>query len=276
MRVAFGVVRNTNECEVTEIGIRSQVWNRANGLCNFSGLPSVEAFREAEINGVGIESGTMTLYMKRTSVWTIFLRPAGTDDAGQEYQWRPLGEQFCVTGETPQDQFNFIRITHPKRGRYEFKMVPKTGADVSRHSPADAVFWRLDAKSRNALAATYSTAYGIFSLYSIGQLVTKGEVAYNAEMSAELVVNTVGRIVTIPSQVDVLTYLPDVEGDEVQVKAVTICRLATAQCYGRPRVRHRMGAIWHSKLNGAYQNHRSHSYAPRQWRHNNTPLYRHC
>jgi hypothetical protein len=220
MRVAFGVVRNTNECEVTEIGIRSQVWNRANGLCNFSGLPSVEAFREAEINSVAIESGTMTLYMKRTSVWTIFLRPAGTDDAGQEYQWRPLGEQFCVTGETPQDQFNFIRITHPKRGRYEFKMVPKTGADVSRHSPADAVFWRLDAKSRNALAATYSTAYGIFSLYSIGQLVTKGEVAYNAEMSAELVVNTVGRIITIPSQVDVLTYLPDTQGDSVQATSV--------------------------------------------------------
>jgi hypothetical protein len=220
MRVAFGVVRNTNECEVTELGIRSQVWNRANGLCNFSGLPSVEAFREAEINSVAIESGTMTLYMKRTSVWTIFLRPAGTDDAGQEYQWRPLGEQFCVTGETPQDQFNFIRITHPKRGRYEFKMVPKTGADVSRHSPADAVFWRLDAKSRNALAATYSTAYGIFSLYSIGQLVTKGEVAYNAEMSAELVVNTVGRIITIPSQVDVLTYLPDTQGDSVQATSV--------------------------------------------------------
>jgi hypothetical protein len=220
MRVAFGVVRSTNECEVTELGIRSQVWNRANGLCNFSGLPSVEAFREAEINSVAIESGTMTLYMKRTSVWTIFLRPAGTDDAGQEYQWRPLGEQFCVTGETPQDQFNFIRITHPKRGRYEFKMVPKTGADVSRHSPADAVFWRLDAKSRNALAATYSTAYGIFSLYSIGQLVTKGEVAYNAEMSAELVVNTVGRIITIPSQVDVLTYLPDTQGDSVQATSV--------------------------------------------------------
>ena len=99
-------------------------------------------------------------------------------------------------------------------------MVPKTGADVSRHSPADAVFWRLDAKSRNALAATYSTAYGIFSLYSIGQLVTKGEVAYNAEMSAELVVNTVGRIITIPSQVDVLTYLPDTQGDSVQATSV--------------------------------------------------------
>jgi hypothetical protein len=38
LRVAFGVVRNTRDCEVTEIGIRSQVWNRANGLCNFARL----------------------------------------------------------------------------------------------------------------------------------------------------------------------------------------------------------------------------------------------
>ena len=157
LRIAFGVVRNTNECEVTEIGIRSQVWNRANGLCNFAGLPSVRAFRAAEVDGVGIENGTMTLYLKRTSVWTIWLRPSGTDKAGVEYAWQPLGEQFCVTGETPQDQFNFIRITHPERGRYEFKMVPKSGADVARHSPDDAVFWRLNAKTKDTLAASYDT-----------------------------------------------------------------------------------------------------------------------
>jgi hypothetical protein len=222
MRVAFGVVRNTNACEVTEIGIRSQVWNRANGLCNFSGLPSVEAFRAAEIDGVGIESGTMTLYLKRTSVWTIWLRPSGTDESGVEYLWQPLGEQFCVTGETPQDQFNFIRITHPERGRYEFKMVPKTGADVARHSPIDEVIWRLDAKSNNALAGSYSTPYGVFQVYSIGQLVTKGDIAYNPEMSAELVVNTVGRIISIPSEVGVATYLPDTQGDDVAVTAVSI------------------------------------------------------
>jgi hypothetical protein len=221
MRVAFGVVRNTNECEVTEIGIRSQVWNRANGLCNFSGLPSVQAFRDAELNGVGIESGTMTLYMKRTSVWTIYLRPAGTDEAGKEYQWQPLGEQFCVTGETPQDQFNFIRITHPKKGRYEFKMIPKTGADVSKHSSADAVYWRLDAKNRNVLGGRYSTPHGIFSILSTGQLVSRAEIGYNPEMLAELVVNAGGKNATIPSQVGVLTYLPDEQGDEIQVTAVT-------------------------------------------------------
>ena len=36
MRVNFGVVRNTRPCETTEFGIKSQVWNRASGLCNFA------------------------------------------------------------------------------------------------------------------------------------------------------------------------------------------------------------------------------------------------
>jgi hypothetical protein len=220
MRVAFGVVRNTRDCEVTEIGLRSQVWNRANGLCNFQALPSVEAFREAEIDGVAIESGVMTLFLKRTSVWTIFLRPSGTDSNGQEFKWQPLGEQFCVTGETPQNQFNFIRITHPQRNRYEFKMVPKSGADVARHSPNSAVFWRLDAKSRTPLAGTFSTPYGVFNVLSIGQLVTKGEVAFNPEMAAEVDVIPVGRTITIPAIVDVNTYLPDIQGENTSAQQV--------------------------------------------------------
>ena len=220
MRVAFGVVRNTRDCEVTEIGLRSQVWNRANGLCNFQALPSVEAFREAELDGVAIESGVMTLYLKRTSVWTIFLRPSGTDSNGQEFKWQPLGEQFCVTGETPQNQFNFIRITHPQRNRYEFKMVPKSGADVARHSPDSAVFWRLDAKSRTPLAGTFSTPYGVFNVLSIGQLVTKGEVTFNPEMATEVDIIPVGRTITIPATVDVNTYLPDTQGDNTSAQQV--------------------------------------------------------
>ena len=220
LRVAFGVVRNSRDTEVTEIGIRSQVFNRANGLCNFSGLPSVDAFREAETDKIGIESGTMTLYMKRTSVWTIWLRPSGTDPSGNEYKWQPLGEQFCVTGESPQSQFNFIRITHPERGRFEFKMVPKSGADVARHSPDDAVFWRLDAKTRATLNGKYSTPYGIFSVNAIGQLVTKKEISFNAEMLANAEITDGTTIATVPSTVDLASYIPDTE--DVSVKAVDV------------------------------------------------------
>ena len=222
LRTAFGIVRNTRDCEVTEIGIRSQVWNRANGLCNFSALPAPESFRQAELDRVAIESGTMTLYLKRTSVWTIWLRPSGSDASGNEYKWQPLGEQFCITGETPQDQFNFIRIIHPELGRYEFKMVPKSGADVSRHSPDSAVFWRLNAKTREPLAGTYNTPYGEFKLYSIGTLVTKGEVAFNEELISEPQIVQPSRTVTTPSVVDVDTFLPDEETSAARAASVDL------------------------------------------------------
>lgn len=221
-KVSFGLVRNTRECEVTEIGLRSQVWNRANGLCNFSGLPSPESFRAAEVNGVGIESGTMTLYMKRTSCWTIWLRPSGTDDNGQEYRWQPLGEQFCVTGESPQDQFNFIRIAHPRRGRYEFRLIPKSGADVVRHSPDSERLWQLNAKSGTQLSASYATPYGTFTVYSQGQIVSKKDISFNPEMASESQISQPARQATIPSSVEVDSYLPDLQGPSVQVTAVQL------------------------------------------------------
>ena len=220
MRVAFGVVRNSRDCEVTEIGIRSQVWNRANGLCNFSGLPSVQAFRTAEEDKIAIESGVMTMYLKRTSVWTIWLRPSGTDSAGNAYKWQPIGEQFCVTGEAPQDQFNFIRIIHPQRGRYEFKLVPKSGADVARHSPDDAVFWRLDAKTQQPLAADYATPYGTFGLYAIGTQVTKKQVAFNPEMLANALITDGETQTTGPSTISIEGYIPDGEDSTVSASAV--------------------------------------------------------
>lgn len=221
-KVAFGLVRNTRECEVTEIGIRSQVWNRANGLCNFSGLPSEVAFRQAEVNGVSVQSGTMTLYLKRTSAWTIWLRPSGTDPSGNEYKWQPLGERFCVTGETPQDQFNFIRITHPSRGRYEFRFIPKSGADVVRHSPETESYWQLNAKNGQPLARQCPTPYGTFTVYSQGQYVARKDVSFNPELISESQIVQPARQATTPSTLEVESYLPDIQGGGVQATEVQL------------------------------------------------------
>ena len=35
MKIDYALANNTRACDVTEIGIRSQVYNQANGLCNF-------------------------------------------------------------------------------------------------------------------------------------------------------------------------------------------------------------------------------------------------
>lgn len=220
LRVAFGIVRNTRACDVTEIGIRSQVWQRANGLCNFQSLPQPEELVKADRNRVQIQNGTMTLYMKRTSAWTIWLRPAGTDESGAEYLWTPLGEQFCVTGETPQDQFNFIRIKHPERRQFEFKMLPKSGADIARHSPDDAVFWRLDSKQNNTLSATYQTGYGPFEVTAVGELVTVSQITFNREMMQNPVVNEGIPEYTIPNAIEVESYLPDVESGGIRAATV--------------------------------------------------------
>jgi hypothetical protein len=109
------------------------------------------------------------------------LRPISTD--GQEYEWKPIGEQFCVTGERPVDQFNFIRIkTNDGEARQmEFRFVPKTNADIKFFTPPDATFWRLNARSGVMLGADYLTAYGTFRISCVGDVVTPNEIASNSE-----------------------------------------------------------------------------------------------
>ena len=179
------------------------------------------AFKQAEEDNVALESGTLNLYLKRTSVWTIFLRPSGTNSDGIEYAWEPLGEQFCVTGESPQDQFNYIRIAHPERGRYEFKMVPKSGADVTHHSDASATFMRLDAKTQQPVHTVHDTAYGVFAVTSMGQIVTQGSILFNEELGSEASTETFQATVTGPSSLGVNTYIPAVQQSGAAATAVS-------------------------------------------------------
>jgi hypothetical protein len=220
MRVNFGIVRNTRACEVTEIGIRSQVWSRANGLCNFATVPSPSELQIAERNRISLETGTMNIYFKRTSVWTIFLRPAGTDANGAEFQWQPLGGAFCVTGETPQDQYNFIRIGHPEPRQYEFKFVPKNGADVAQRMPEDRQLIRLNAKTNETVSDNFVTAHGTFNISAVGEYVTIGDLLYNTEMATDPAVRSGSTDYEIPSSIEVERYLPDT--DEESARALTV------------------------------------------------------
>ena len=220
MRVNFGVVRNTRPCEVTEVGIRSQVWNKANGLANFQTIPSPNELKRAERARISMESGTMTTYMRRTSVWTVWLRPSGTQSDGTEYEWKPIGEQFCITGETAQDQYNFLRFKHPELNQYEFKFVPKSGADIARHSPDEEVFIRLDAKINQMVAKDISTDYGVFQVSTVGREVTALDIKYNPEMVTNPFTREGNVEYSLPSAVEVESYLPD--EDDFGAQAATV------------------------------------------------------
>ena len=215
MKVAKATVRNTRACDGTEIGIRSNVFQRLNGLCNFQTIPSPEQLKNLEGQRISLTSGTINAYIARSSVFTIFLRPAGVDENGNEYAWAPLGEQFCIIGNEPRDQYNFIRISHPDKRQYEFQLIPKNGADLGQNTPDEAEFWHLNhgidnTATRQELVGTYKVEpYGYFKVNSVGRLVRKTEVKTNAEFmtqpgSTQITLNT-----PRPSSVGILVYLPD-------------------------------------------------------------------
>ena len=189
-RVSFGLVRNTRPCDTTEVGLKSQVWNRANGLCNFTSLPTSTGMRRADKRGDSLTSGTLNLYFNRTSVFTVFLRPAGAQADGTEFPWAELGEQFCVQGNRPADQYNFIRFVHPQRGEYEFRFIPKNGADVAQNSPDTAQFVLLDARLADfkqqgvLLNKSYNTRYGTFGIQTAGRFVLKGDIEFASELAS--------------------------------------------------------------------------------------------
>ena len=230
--VDFAIVRNTRPCDTTEFGLKSQVWNRANGLCNFASLPTPKEMRDADKRGDSWQSGSMTTYFKRTSVFTLWLRPTGNDPAtNAEYPWRPIGEQFAIQGSAPVDQYNFIRITHPRRGQYEYKFVPKNGADLAQHSPDQEIFWLLDARinaidmSGARLYGEYATSYGTFRLNAVGRYATKGELEFAPELASGDQKSNEPSYVNVPAYIQRAEMFPDIEGKNAKATEVSLVAL---------------------------------------------------
>lgn len=226
MKYAEATIRNTRPCEVTEIGIRSTVFQRLNGLCNFRSVPTPQQLINLDSKRVSVTSGTVNAYIKRASVFTIFLRPAGVDASGNEFTWQPLGEQFCVIGSQPIEQYNFIRLTHPENRQYEFKLVPKNGADIAQHSPETTEFLYLTNKLGNKTLSSYlyNTPYGAFKLYAVGRKVTKAGIKQNEEFLNEPA--TLVRTFTNarPTSVGALNFIP--EADNLQSKVTATAFIA--------------------------------------------------
>jgi len=126
-KVSVATVQNTRPCDVTEIGLKSQVWLRFNNLCNFSTIPSPEQLRKADGNRTMYQTGTMNKYACRVSLFSLDIRKANSTS---ETDWTPSGETFAIKGETPTDMFNYIRIYHGATSALEFRLRPRTSAEA--------------------------------------------------------------------------------------------------------------------------------------------------
>tara|TARA_R100001463_G_scaffold67420_1_gene120921 strand:- start:776 stop:4681 length:3906 start_codon:yes stop_codon:yes gene_type:complete len=133
-KCAVATVSNTKTCTTTEIGIKSTVWKQITGFSNVNSHPGHWQYeydgtvKKYEEDNGNISLGSINKHIKRLSFFHLFIRKLGSNA-----EWIKLSNNpFCVTGRTPQPQYNFIRIHHAS-GQYEFRLVPVPGNEVKRN-----------------------------------------------------------------------------------------------------------------------------------------------
>ena len=129
-RVAIGTVANTRSCDITEIGIKSTVWKQINGFPNVNSQPPNSTIYYYQSKNGNIQLGSVSRYHKRVSFFRLQVRPVGTTSS----TWTTINDDtiFAVKGNTPQAQYNFIRVAHPY-GQWEFRFLPYPGAEAYRY-----------------------------------------------------------------------------------------------------------------------------------------------
>ena len=156
-RVAHATIRNNRPAVSTEIGIKSVVNQRLNGLCAFNSLPSPNEIDDFDKDNFQVNTGTINSFIPRTIIFRVFVR-----DSDKSLEFRPVPLLFAVKGETPVAQYNFIRFVNRKSigdngaARLEFKIVQVSGSDARR----------LPGQSR-LIELTHSASPGLDDLLSI-------------------------------------------------------------------------------------------------------------
>ncbi len=132
-QVSVASFKNNRPCVVTEVGIKSKVFQRLNGLCNFQTLPDTEQLKELEDDNVQITTGTMNINVTRTSVFRVLVKEVGSSKDFSVITSNSDGPLFfAVRGHQPTDQYNSIRFTTQSMLALEYKFVPVSGAEMGR------------------------------------------------------------------------------------------------------------------------------------------------
>ena len=215
MRTARGLVRNTRACDVTEIGLKSVVFQRLNGICNFMSLPSANQLEDLDEDLIQLSSGTLNTHIARSSVFCIYVRQAGLDASGNEFSFEKIDLEFVVTGNKPTAQYNFIRLHHPAANapnEYEYKFVPRSGADL-RERDDSTEYVQLGSAS-SSVNANFTKdvpvpSYGTFRIATTGRLVDKATIRANKEFFNNPRVSNSSVAKTFPEAVSLDGFLPD-------------------------------------------------------------------
>lgn len=183
----FASFQNIRECDFTEIGIRSQVWLRFNGLTNFAAIPGPELLAEYDKDDIQVTGGTIQAYSSRSSFFALEVRSA---NASPTQPWEQLSEYpFCVRGNAPIDQFNFIRIRQPRdqsgaAQQFEYRLRPINSGELVQIIKRDSECLRLSAVGTVFVSTPVVTSYNTFTIYTRGFVEKIADQAASPEMTS--------------------------------------------------------------------------------------------
>ena len=132
-KVTIGTVSDNRKCDITELGLRSKVYKQIQ-TANVNSKPNDGTIQAIINDNAGIQLGQVSTFTKRISFFKLQIRKTGSTD---DWYWlKPAGEfhsgLFCVMGNTPESQYNYIRVDHAY-DQYEYRFLPWPGNDVIKH-----------------------------------------------------------------------------------------------------------------------------------------------
>ena len=177
-RVATATISNSRPCNITEIGIRSNVWKQIN-FANVNTQPSSNTIADFQREGGDIQLGRINKYITRYSFFVLQARVRGSLSWKSLITNKATGRQnyFCIKGSTPQDQYNYLFVEHPL-GQYEFRLVPVPGNSIYinkiRDLATDTDLWQLRPNARKegiAVDVPGAPGDGEFRVYFSASLI---------------------------------------------------------------------------------------------------------
>lgn len=226
-RMAVATIRNNRPAETIEIGIASTVFQRLNGLCNFQDLITPERLNEYDQDNVAVSSGVINKYIKRTSLFQIYVRLVGKET------FELLDVLFAVTGSSPVTMYNQIRIKQPlvdgRAAQYEYKIVPRGSGDM-RSVATDREVFRLGSgklksnkKPIKASKSVQTSSYGTFNVQAEGSLITKAQIINNSEFFRNFEAPAIEEGISDdsrPNVVEVESFIPTTTGEHFYATSV--------------------------------------------------------
>ena len=206
-KVAIGTISNSKACDVTEIGLKSKVFKQVTSFPNANSHPGAVGWNQQDMDttdGVvkryndddgSISLGGMSKYLTRYSFFRLQAREAGIDDLEDSWNFIDGGKPFGIRGNSPQPQYNFIRINHycvPKK-EFEFRFVPFPG-NLIRRMFVDQRPVRMLSSSGELLNYDSKPSNQLFSIYFQGseETLRSGDVSNTEWYLGDLPTDTDG------------------------------------------------------------------------------------